>query len=81
VTLKDALQQWHDADGAAFQLALALGVLEPTVDFTTQSKHLFWTDNPVGVALSRSLDCLVEAGVLDRDEDDRYRWNASFKVS
>jgi hypothetical protein len=81
VTLKDALQQWHDADGAAFQLALALGVLEPRAEFATESKHLFWTDNPVGVALSRSLDSLVEAGVLERDDEDRYRWKADFKAS
>ena len=72
--LSEALADWTDWDGAAFELGRALGLFEGQ---TFQgAKGVFWSDNPLGNGLHDGLQALVAAGVLEhRDEpDDQYRW-------
>jgi hypothetical protein len=82
-TLKDSLSEWQDFDGAAHELANCLGLMDESVDFATDAKHVYWSANPVGTALNQCLQELSKAGILEfRDEPDvQYRWNLSFKGS
>jgi len=84
--LKKKLAQWHDWDGAAYELGIALGIFDAEKHpFQTKTKHVFWTNNPVGNALHDCLNRLVSAGVLERQEPDsgdiQFRWNPSFEGS
>ena len=83
-TLREALPDWHDWDGAAYHLAVCLGLMndEPGL-FETRAKHVLWSNNPIGNMLYGMLDQLVAAGVLEsRDEPDKqFRWNAAFRGS
>jgi len=82
-SLREELADWTDIDVAGFVLARRLGIIGADVQFQTHAKHVFWSEHPVGRALYRILDELVEAGVLEkRDEPDfQYRWNPAFKGS
>lgn len=83
-TLKQSLQMWTDVDGAAYELAVVLGLMDPASHpFHTNAKHVFWSSHPVGEALFQMLESLTKAGVLERrDEPDfQYRWNGGFKGS
>lgn len=83
-SLRDALGDWTDWDGAAFRVAVCLGLMRDEPELLPgRAKHLFWSNNPVGNALYRILDELVAAGVLETcDEPDRqYRWNSAFHGS
>jgi len=77
--LRDALPDWTDRDVAAFQLAKVLGIFEANVDFATDAKFVFWSDNALGVSLDQILRVLVSLGALELDdEQDRLRWNRQF---
>jgi hypothetical protein len=81
-TLKAALQDWTDWDGAGYSMAVALGLIDPGLSpFSTKAKHVFWSNNAVGNALHQFLDALVSLGVLERrDEPDRqYRRNRAYR--
>jgi hypothetical protein len=82
-TLKEALSNWTDGDGAAYHLALCLGLMTLDTDFATRAKHVFWSTNGVGSLLSQMLDELSQQRVLEkRDEPNhQYRWNSNFKGS
>ena len=82
-TLGEELADWRDFDVAGYLLARALGVIPAEVQFHSDAKHVFWSDNPIGTAMYRTLDQLVEAGVLEKrnEPDIQYRWNPSFKGS
>jgi hypothetical protein len=41
------MSTWHDSDGAAYELAVALGALPPGA--FTEHKWVFWTANPLGM--------------------------------
>ncbi|GAA1654594.1 hypothetical protein GCM10009828_100150 [Actinoplanes couchii] len=43
------MSAWHDGDGAAYELAVALGVLPP--DAFAEHKWVFWAANPFGDGL------------------------------
>ena len=76
MTLKEKLADWTEWDGAAFGLAVSLGLMEGGVDSWLKNKAVFWSNNPVGEALGRFLQELVKADVLEyREEpDQQYRW-------
>jgi hypothetical protein len=82
-TLRENLTDWTDWDIAEYYLAVALGIM-PTEEgdgeiFRLKAKHVFWTDNPVGVFLGGVLGELAELGVLDHDdEEERFRWNPGY---
>lgn len=82
-TLKEALSDWTDVDGAAYELALCLGLMTPNVEFATRAKHVFWAANPIGHMLYQMLRELEQQSILEyRDEPDyQFRWNANFKGS
>lgn len=66
------MSAWHDSDGAAYELAVALGALPPHA--FTEHKWVFWTVNPLGDGLHQALLALVRAELLEHDEDeDRFR--------
>jgi hypothetical protein len=73
MTLAELMPNWLDSDGAAFRLGKALGVFEGDASFP-DFKWIFWTDNPLGNGLHACLLSLVEAGVLEMNEDDQFRW-------
>ncbi len=81
LTLKEILHGWTDDDVAAFGLARTIGLMGPDVDFQSTAKHVFWSNNQVGISLSKILEELVVAGVLEqRDEPNhKYKWNQTFK--
>jgi hypothetical protein len=81
-TLKAALQDWTDWDGAGYSIAVALGLIDPQVSpFQTRAKHVFWSDHAVGSTLLQFLEALASLGVLERrDEPDvQYRWNRAYR--
>jgi hypothetical protein len=75
MTLRESLQDWTDIDVAAWRLAQVIGVIGSDKELR-DIKWMFFSANPVGDALYRSLDELRMAGVLEkRDEPDfQYRW-------
>lgn len=79
-SLQALLKEWHDADEAAFTLACCLGLMQAS-EFT-QAKHVFYDNsNPLGKTLFAAVQGLIEAGVLERNEDWRIRWNPLFHGS
>lgn len=83
MNLKIQLNEWVDWDVAAYNLAQSLGIVDGMVNFATDAKHVFWSDNPLGNTLQGILKELVFCQVLERrDEPDvQYRWNPTFKGS
>ena len=79
-SLKEALNNWTDADLAAYHLALCLGLMTPDIDFATRAKHVFWAANPIGHMLYQMLNELTQQTILQkRDEPDyQFRWNTNF---
>ena len=83
MSLKIKLKEWTDCDYAMHALAQSMGVMDETVPLIGDAKHVFWSDNPVGNMLGKTLDELVEIGFLEkRDESDgdglQYRYNSAF---
>jgi hypothetical protein len=78
VGLSEDLADWTDWDLAAFMLGQALGLFEG-MNFATDTKGSFWTDNPVGNGLHDALLALVTAGIIERreEEDEQFRWSSA----
>lgn len=84
-SLKERLKHWHDFDLAQYELAVVLGmapefVIEPEKDPWNGLKGIFWSHNPIGNALGSMIYNLVFIGVLEKNEDDKVRWNPNFKM-
>lgn len=76
--LKDRLADWHDFDGAAYELGVVLGVF-PDEPWDPKVKKFFWVRNPLGGVLQFILDVLTANGViLCQVEDQIYKWNDNF---
>jgi hypothetical protein len=69
------LAEWTDSDVAAYLLGRSLGLFQ-NQNFQTDTKHVFWTNNPLGNGLHDALLALVRAGVLERrdEPDEQFRW-------
>jgi hypothetical protein len=82
MTIKISLREWTDWDLAAYNLGICLGLMPDERTFGN-TKHVFWSNHPLGNMLKAMLDRLVEHGVLEqRDEPDiQYRWNPTFRGS
>jgi len=50
--LPEELVEWTDWDWAGYVLARSTGLMDETVSYATDAKHVFWTNHPVGMALS-----------------------------
>lgn len=81
-TLKDELADWADFDVAGLYVGRCLGVFGPDITSIAQIKHVFWSAHPVGEMIVGFLRQLVEAGVLEYNEENLgFRWNQSFRES
>lgn len=82
-TLKVALSEWQDWDGAAHALALCLGLMDVGTSFAEKAKPIFWTNNGISMFLYDMLEVLVNLGVLElrTRPEVQYRWNQDFKGS
>ena len=78
-TFKEAVTGWTDEDLAQHHLAICLGLMPPDIDFATEAKHVYWTDNPVGDTLYRILYELVATGILEENGEGWVRWNPTFR--
>lgn len=76
MTLKEKLSDWVCWEGAEFELAVALGLMEEGHESWIKHKGIFWTANPLGDALGRMLQDLAKVGVLEyrTEPDHEYRW-------
>jgi hypothetical protein len=81
-SLRELLAEWTDWDFASYSLAICLGLMKSAPAFG-RSKHVFWSNHPIGDLLLGMLNSMTIAGVLERrDEPDiQFRWNAAFKGS
>ena len=79
MALREDLAEWTDVDVAAHHLARHLGLL-PFESAMRDFKCVYWSANPLGDLLVRTLDEYVSLGVLEkRDEPDlQYRWSADY---
>ena len=74
-SLKNVLKDWHDIDGAQYELARLLGVIDQEKSFQ-ETKHIWWTNDVIGNMMFNLLEALVGAGVLESrtEPDHQYRW-------
>ena len=82
LTLKDLLQDWADQDGAMYELARSLGLIDPDATFTG-TKGLWWTAEPLGNLTNDMLRSLAKLAALElryNGSDDQFRWNPNWKV-
>lgn len=79
-TFKDAMQNWQDFDGAQYNLAICLGIIDAKYNFHIDTKHVFWTDNSLGNMLYAILENMRDEGILEHNEDElQFRWNPNYK--
>jgi len=80
--MKNKLKDWTDWDGASFELAVLLGIMEPGPTSWLANKHVFWSDNRLGTSLHVILEALVSVGVLEKrtEPDTQYRYRQNFDV-
>jgi hypothetical protein len=79
-SFKGAVSSWQDVDGVMYDLAIALGILEPGTPFGAHAKHVFWSNNELGNMLHDMLRMMAKIGVLEfNDDGDKCRWNPNFK--
>jgi len=78
-TLRARLASWTDRDVAGYWIALSIGLIEPAASFSSDAKHVFWTNNALGEAIDDVLMLLVKIGAVEHDQDEqRVRWNPEF---
>jgi hypothetical protein len=82
MTLKERLSEWTDWDGAAFELAVTLGLMEAGEESWLKNKGVFWSANARESSLALILKELVKAGILEHrsEPDQQYRWNSHQSV-
>ncbi len=84
MNLKELLKDWEDQDISGYYLACCLGLIAYDSSFMVfrEAKHIFWTKNPTSKMLYEMLEKMVEAEMLEFDDDEtRYRWNEAFQQS
>ena len=81
-TFKESIFSWtEDHDTVQFALAESFGLMKPDNDFGS-TKHVFYSDHPIGHMLNDFLMRLVEIGILEyqlADTGEQWRWNPVFK--
>jgi hypothetical protein len=77
--LKEYLVEWTDFDLAEHAVAVCFGLMpEEGAYVTLKNKWVFWSNNPIGNMLHEILERLVEQNVLEKNEDDQFRYNQNF---
>ena len=84
-TLKERLKDWREFDCAEGELAVVLGIFPewgagPGKDPWHGLKGVVWSANKAGDMLAELLTRMVEAGVLLKDEEGRFKWNPDFQI-
>lgn len=76
MTLKEKLADWMDWDGAEFELAVTLGILDGGQESWIKNKAIFWSANRTGDFLHTILQEFVKAGILEyrTEPEQQYRW-------
>ena len=79
------MADWEKFDVAAYHLGVVLGIF-PELDFKNDtwanSKHIFWSNNPLGESLHDILQEIVHIKMLEYDDGNpAYRWDVNFKIS
>ena len=83
-TLKTRLCEWTDFDFACHELACVLEVYSSEVDETLTwggKKWVYWSDNHLGNTLYKILLSLVDCGVLEKNDEDQFRYSRCFDWS
>ena len=73
--LQKNLTEWIDDDGVFFELAICLGLLGEDVEFSRRGKSIVLGDTLLHPVLSQIVEVLFNAQILERNEDNQYRWN------
>jgi hypothetical protein len=68
-SLQEALEDWQDIDWAMYKLAQSLGVIGPDENFQVDTKHMWWTNHPVGNVMFDLLQCLEDNGIVECRDD------------
>lgn len=81
--MKDRLKEWTDWDGASFELAVQLGLMEDGQESWLAHKGVFWSNNLLGTCLGVILEALVVADVLEKrtEPDVQYRFRQDFDIN
>jgi hypothetical protein len=78
--LKSLLAEWSDFDRAEHVLAVCLGLMPDDWEWVLgNAKWVFWSSNPTSDTLADLLHRLVALGVLQEDDEGRYRYNPDFE--
>jgi hypothetical protein len=87
-TLKERLKEWREFDYAAYELGVVLGLWPEWGDAPRPNnephdnwggtKGIFWTDNPLGETLSKTLNRLVDLKMLEKNDEFQYKWNDKY---
>lgn len=84
VNVVDNPDSWLDFDVIQHEVALRLGLYqneqnpEPCMrDF----KWLYWTSNVYSNELCKIVASMVTMGLLERNEEEQYRWAKNFRVN
>ncbi len=68
-----------DPDVAIYLLALSLGIIDDTVNFATDFKHIAWSRNALGDELYKIINRMLELGILKEvGEEDQLVWDDEF---
>ena len=79
--IRSLFEDWVEPDFAEYYLACLLGMMtfKPGMDEWIRVKSVFDTNNEVSRALFKLLECAVEVGLLEKNDDGQYRWNKEFE--
>lgn len=69
----------RDCDGVEELLARSLGLGGDTTKPWLGEKGIFWSNNPIGNALSTIVEQLEQMRALLKFDDERFRWNENFE--
>lgn len=72
--LKERLVDWTDRDVVMFEIVVSLSLIPKDSKFS-ERKGSVLTNNPIANVASRTLDALLENGMMEHDYmEDKFRW-------
>jgi hypothetical protein len=79
IMLRELLKDWQDFDGAMHAIAVSLGLMPNDWAWVLDGrKWILWSNNPYGNMLSSMLTSLVAEGIVEENDDQKFRFNASY---
>lgn len=80
MSIQTLFADWVDYDIAAYYVTCLLGLTkyDENSEEYRRIKGLYWTGNKVSDSLYSFLENLVEAGILEKNDDLGYRYNKDF---